>query len=539
MAGQQGQVATPSYLPPTSPKAVANPSLSRRAGQIVGHIIQQGQKTLKGQFVIMALVAFILSLILALFSSMALQRAANDLTTIAEGSIPSVDAAQAMTQYMEDIDARAADFLATAALTETFTCTIPGSSSSSINKGLLSVHDCDMLTLHAEYTLANQQLFNAAHNVTYVGERTAIENITEGFEEYSAAISIMTYEYNQAANKTDPNDEHMQKAYAAYMHASTILHKQLDHYPSTVNVVASEKNIPSCQVHVPVGADKTYTAFEWSHGSLETNLDCLSSINQSYLNQAYEDTESFLSNTQAWALILCFVFWAILLFAMLRMIFISHRIINPGLTLSFLTGVIFGLIVLALIANLTGRQGVYGQMVKDDYDSVYYANLLKRYGTNANADESRWLIAQAYKDQANSDYWSQDWLTNVAYVKSLISKAHANRTWPEEDQPLNNIDPNWDTYYSIDDNIRSIANDTSNPNHLQDAERLSTGDSNKSFSGFIDAVDQLRAANYDHYHATYDATKGSLQSLITWCFLLFPCCGLVALWGVTQRLKDF
>ena len=71
-----------------------------------------------GQFILLASVSMLLALGLALFISLSFLRSANDLNTIAQGSIPSVDAAQAMAQFIADIDAKSADYLGTAGLTE-------------------------------------------------------------------------------------------------------------------------------------------------------------------------------------------------------------------------------------------------------------------------------------------------------------------------------------------------------------------------------------------------------------------------------------
>src|SRR5690242_5762361 len=123
MAQQQGQTATPYYIPspqslppqaPTSPagsggSTTAQPSAVMR---VLPDVWQQVRKTLKGQFLGQASVILLFSLVLAVTVSQSFSRAADDLNTIGNGSIPSVDAAQAMAQYMEDIDAKSADYLA-------------------------------------------------------------------------------------------------------------------------------------------------------------------------------------------------------------------------------------------------------------------------------------------------------------------------------------------------------------------------------------------------------------------------------------------
>ena len=134
------------------------------------------------------------------FISILFQRAFTDLNTIANGSIPSINAAQAMTQYIEDIDAKSADFLAAAGLTDVFPCQIAGTNQ---NLGNLRVHGCDKETITAEIALANQKIYETARNVTYPGERTAIERIIAGFQDYRADIARMQYEYSLAKDPTD------------------------------------------------------------------------------------------------------------------------------------------------------------------------------------------------------------------------------------------------------------------------------------------------------------------------------------------------
>ncbi len=174
---------------------------------------------------------------------------------------------------------------------------------------------------------------------------------------------------------------------------------------------------------------------------------------------------------------------------------------------------------------------------------VFPSIVQQRIGTNANADESRWLIALEFKNTDKADgiqHWQSDWdsntndASNPNSVKSLPAQAQANRTWPEEDQPLADMQTNWNTYFSIDSQIRSAANS----GDLQLAGTISTGLSNDAFGKFIDAVDQLKKANYDHYYATLNTTQSILNVYIFLSAIIFPLIGLAAVWGVSQRFKD-
>jgi hypothetical protein len=278
---------------------------------------------------------------------------------------------------------------------------------------------------------------------------------------------------------------------------------------------------------------------------LTTALDCLSSINYTHLQAADSDSESFLSGSTVLVALLCGLLCLLLLVGTGRMIVASHRVLNPGLLVATLICLVFSVNVVSLLSSLQGQgktasqDGAFRQMVVDDYASVYYAALLKRYGTDANADESRWLIAQEFKDQANIVSWKADWEHNVQQITALMHKAHANQTWAGEIQPLKDMDTFWGQYDAFDPQIRSLATNLSNANRLNDAEALSTGQSNQAFGHFTDAVDHLSQANRDQYTRTLNEMQGALLRDFWLSLGLFPLIGLVALWGVAISLKDF
>ncbi len=495
-------------------------------------LLLQARSTLKGQFVVLVSIVVLLALLATLIVTLAFQQAYTDLATIAQGSIPSVDAAQAMSQYIEDIDAKTADYLAAASLTTKTPCTIIGST---LNPGNLTDHDCDALNINAELVLANEQLYLAIHNVTYPGEHTATERILAGFEEYRADVAIEEHEYALATSKTDPHDVHLQMARQAYLAATNVLNVHITQQPTLDahgNPVYDETNIPACTIN-----GRTTSAKDWPLGSLQQNIDCLSSINKSHLDAAYNNTTNFLSITTILIGALCLIFCGLLLFLTIRMALITHRILSVGLILATLLTFGFSAAIIADFASMSGRYGDFGLMVKSDYDSVYDAALLKRYGTAANADKSRWLIAVDFGDQTEIARWQQDWYTNRQQVNTLIQQAVANKTWPEEVQPLAAMQSYWQTYTSIDLQIRAQATNTADANRIHDAQVLSTGKSNDNFYAFTIAVDRLSQVNRGYYNRTYVATNAALTSFIPLSLLLFPLIGLLALWGTTRRLK--
>jgi hypothetical protein len=498
----------------------------------------QSRGTLRGQFTVLALCILLVAVLAGLFISGAFRQSYAYLHTIAIDSVPSVDAAQAMAEYIQDIDAKSADYLAAAGLTERVACPIPGTSYS---PGNITIHQCDDLTISAEITLANKELYIAAHNVTYPGERTAVERITAGFEEYVGDISVMRHEYDLAASKTNPRDVHLMQARQAYIAANTVLLERITLQPTvdaSGNPVYNELGIPTCVINDPLG-NRTVAAKDWPLGSIQDNIDCLNSINKGFLDNAYNDTGNFLGYTIVLTLLFCLAFCLLIGFTAWRMAAVTHRFVNAGLTIALLVSIVFSFFVVTHLFELSGQHGAYAQMVRDDYDSVYYAAQLKHYGTAANADESRWLIALEFGDQAAANRWQQDWLDNTSRVRTLIKQAQDNRTWPEEDQPLAAMQKNWNGYFTIDGHIRAAARNTSDPQRIITAERISTGISNQTFGKFTDAVNQLSLVDRSHFNQTYASEAANLTLYTTLGLVLFPLVGLVAVWGVSRRFKDF
>ncbi|GCE20010.1 tetratricopeptide repeat protein [Dictyobacter kobayashii] len=536
MAKQIGkQVAPSSPLQVMAAKQQSAPVVS-----IWHRLVRQAYQTLKGQFVLLAAGCMLAALILSLLITQQFRQANDDLNTIVSGSVPSVNAAQAIAQYSGDIDAKSADYLATAALKETVPCSVVGAGNTTIDGGTLTVHDCDAKNINAELILMNQQIYLAAHNVTYPGEQTSIERIIAGAEEYSSNIAIMQHEFSLAKSMTDPQDEHLARAYAAYQAAGNILHTRIQRVPqrnADGTYALDESNLPNCTI-----GSRNLSPNEWVFAGIETNVDCLNTINKQHLDDAYTNVSGSLTRDVILAILLCLAFCALLAFTTWRMARITHRIINIGLSLALVVGIVFSLTVIGNFLNFSGRHGAYGQIVQDDYDSIYYAAQLKRNATNANADESRWLVALTFHDQAGIAHWQADWQTSTQQVQSLIDHAQANRTWPEEDQPLQDMHTQWAKYYSIDGSMRSTAQVTdgiASPTHLLQAEQISTGDSNATFSNFTTAVDHLRQANAGHYTTTVQATQNTLSLYSLLSLFLFISLGLLAVWGVMYRLKDF
>src|SRR5260370_3397908 len=384
--------------------------------------LKQTLERLKGQFVALAGICMLMGLVMMFAVSQSFQRAADDLNTINAGSIPSVKSAQEMAQYLANIDAQAADFIATGGdLSDVKPWWVVGSK---VNAGAQTVEKCDDLNNSAETELANKALFDAAHNVTYPGEQTAIERITAGFEEYTGAITEMRDQYALASH-IDPHDVHIQGADLAYLSADHTLRVSIKQQPildKAGNPVYNEATVPPCTVDSVTGT-QTYQANNWVMGSLEQNIDCLNSINKLHLDQDYGDSESFLCGSTLLVEALCTFFCLLLAFTVVRLMWYSHRRINV-VTLALIAGLVYSFVVAGQFFGMAAqcrkkdafRHGAFQQVVKDDFDSVYDTAQLRRYATDANADESRWLIALTFGNQASATDLSRDWQDNTQRV---------------------------------------------------------------------------------------------------------------------------
>lgn len=511
---------------------------------VMGQPKSRGFRPLRRQFLLKAGLVLLLSGVLTLAGTSSLNRATSDLATINDGSVLSIDAAQALTQYVEDIDAKSADFLATAGLIYKTSCFVAGSYSGL----LLSVHDCDEHTIDVETVLANQELYRATHNVTYAGEKTAIERISTGLESYLGYIRLMRADFALAAQKTDPNDPFLRQAYQAYLDAGTILHDhvKLTTVPGNQIPLAPEPGLPACTLN-----GTSLPAGEWTQGSLEVALDCLSFINHTHLEQAYADASAFLAGTTIGLLLLCVLFCGLLLFATLRMIYTTHRILNPGLVAACLISLLLSFTTLSLFSSLSGlgysagsgnqhlNDGAFQQLVNDDYASIYDIALLKRHASTANADKSRWLIALEFHDQTNIQHWQTDWQAQEQDVQALMNQAHADQTWNEELEPLARMDDTWKQYTAIDVDIRDATQSKSLANPLLAAEEASTWNSYWAFQSYTDALDSLSSVNRVHYAFTLGAVSDALSLSFKLNLIFFPLTGLLGAWGIWTRLKDF
>lgn len=122
-------------------------------------------------------------------------------------------------------------------------------------------------------------------------------------------------------------------------------------------------------------------------------------------------------------------------------------------------------------------------------------------------------------------------------IETLMQKVHANQVWVEEIQPLSDRDTSWNQDHTIDSQIRSVAENQSNPSWLNDTEAISMGTSNQTFGQFIDAVDRLSQANRDH--DTQTTRQGNAHALLFSQPGTFPSHRVAGCWRYRDPLEGF
>jgi hypothetical protein len=475
--------------------------------------------TLGGRFVTFASAVVGITCITALVIALSSSRAYGDLDTIGTDSIPSVEAAQAVIPYMEDIDARAADYLANTNTQNASSCII---ASTGQQAGNLTPHDCADRIINADLILVNHELFTAGHNATFAGGRTAVEQTQAGLQGYVSAINQMRYEYGLAVNKNDPNDPHMQQAYQAYVSATNILHQHI------TLTAYNEPDVPSCTINGQVLAAQV-----WPTGSIEQNMDCLSTISKSHLDAAYDDTVKFVGISLGLVFGLCIYSCIIIVWTTWNMASITHRVINPGLLAALLIALLFTGIVLADFDAMYGLNGDFA-VIKYNYQTVYNAASLKRYAAAADADQARWLLALKFKDpHANERY--QEWQADTHRVTTLLQTIATGTASAQANQLLVRLHADWQQYNTVSAGINSAQT----PSNVTNAETQHIAGAGQAINGFTSTVDRFSLLNYNSYATRFAAAKARLTLLTTWCAVAFLLSGLLGLWGITRKLKEF
>src|SRR5258707_1203753 len=251
---------TQTQRPPTLIPSVIAPAIQTgiSASQSLSERLWRRFATLGGRFRTLIIVIIVLTCLTALTVSLSSSRAAGDLSAIGSVSIPSISAAQKIVPYLEDIDARAADYLAnTSATPQPCVNSLTGQ-----QMGQFSAHDCANQIIDSDQQALNHQLFLAGQNTAFPGSQTALQQTQNGLETYIGDINLMRHEYS-LATPGNPSDPHLLQAYQAERSAQTILLQQL------AGRVANEPALPSCTLN-----GQTLSPQAWPNAGIETNMLC-------------------------------------------------------------------------------------------------------------------------------------------------------------------------------------------------------------------------------------------------------------------------
>jgi len=489
----------------------------------------------------LAILLFLSSLGMTLLVSQQLQTAHDELNTIAIKSVPSVDAAQRLLELVQDVDAKAADYVAAAAITDTHPCHISGTNQVVPNQ---TYQECDARNIDAELVLADKELYQAIRNARYPGEQTALDRIAAGLDEYKADIMISRHEYELAGTNFDPTNVHLINAKNAYYDAKNVLSVQITGKPVPDPNDEKSSDIPPCTLNVRTSSSitsSTLSAQAWPGGSLEENVACLTSINKQHLDDAYNQAVAHLDLTLAIISIASIAFCALLIFTIWRVTRVTHYVVHFTLLLVTLTSIVFSILAVTEVTSLSGQQGTFKVMVTVKYDTLYYSSLIQEYVTAANADESRWLIAATFNDQKQILQWQNDWEFNKATVIGLILQVEDNHTGSAQDKPLADMLQHWKNYINIDPQIRAKASDIYLPlyNRIKNAQTLRLSNSNEEFLAVLDAVSHLDIINRSDMNSAYSKANNFLTIYVPLCFVLFPLVGILAGGSLLRRTRDF
>ncbi len=485
--------------------------------------------TLRGRFIFFTFIIAVLATITAATILLSSLRANADLHTINK---PSVDAAQAIVPYMENVDAQSANFLANTSSSDIHPCVITSIDQQTADQrlGNLSIHDCADRTIDADLQKINQQIYLAGHNVSFAGESTAIQQTETGLEEYVSDINLMRNEFNLAANASNANDPHMRNAYRYSLAASNILHQQI--VSLDAGVAVSESSLPSCTL-----GKQTLAAQSWPGGGIEQNVACLSAISKANLDASYSDTVKFVGISLGLVFGLCIYSCIFIVWATWSMASTTHRLLNSGLVVALLVAIALTGVVLSDFDAIYGYKGNFS-VIQNDYGTVYNAGLLQQESADANADQARWLLALQYND-ANANQWYNDWQSENALVRSSLQTMGKNSN---QSALYASMQQDWNQNASQGQQVASGVRNSDgsvNTRNIPSAETAFTNTVNTSFQAFLHATNRYSSAYSGQYTAIFDSTNALLNSLMTWCAAAFLLLGFVAAWGITRRLKDF
>lgn len=483
--------------------------------------------TLRGRFTLFALIIAVFAVITAATVLLSSIRANADLNNINK---PSVDAAQAIVPYIENIDAQTANYLADTNPADVHSCIITSIDlqQPSQQLGTLSTHDCADHTINADLQKIDDELYIAGHNVSFTGEHTAIVQTELGLEEYISDINLMRSEYQQAANAHSPNDSHMQRAYQYAIAATNVLHQQIIPTGATIS---SEPGLPACKP-----GTQTIAAQTWPNGGIEQNVGCLSAISKANLDSAYGDTVKFVGISLGLVFGLCIYSCIFIAWATWNMASTTHHLINIGLGLTFVIALVITGVVLSDFDAIYGYKGNFS-IIQNDYGVVYNSGLLEQNSADANADQAHWLLALKFNDP-NANHWYSDWQAKQQAVQAALQNMQSSSQLTQSQPLYATLTQEWRGIELQDQAIDAQAV-YGNSSGRANAENSYANNGNGSFQTFLHDVNRLSVSYSLQYNSVFSQTGALLIALMTWCSAIFLLLGIVAAWSISRRLSEF
>lgn len=510
--------------PPTLIPSVIAPAIQTGTSSAQGFSERLWRRftTLRGRFRILIIALVVVTCLTALTVFLSSNRAATDLNTIGTESIPSISATQKMVPYLEDIDARAADYLANVSTTAQ-PCI---NSLTGQQMGNLSVHDCAGQIISSDQLVLNQQLYLAEQNVAFPGSRTALEQTQNGLQTYIGEINLMRYEYGQAV-PGNAGDAHLLKAYQAERAAQTTLLQQL------TGRVVTEPDLPACTLN-----GQTLSPQTWPGAGIETNMLCLSALGKPHLDSAYTDNVSFFGISLGLVFGLSIYCCIFLIWSTWSIISTTRKLFNPLLLLALLVALASTSVVLADFDAIYGHNG-YFSVIADDYNHVYLAGTLEQGVAQVQADQARRLTALHFHDQPLADQWQQaEQLRSQQVVASLQTFLADTSSSPEASLAAK-IRQDWQFYAMQAQTTTQLLGTSGSSSALSQAENWHIHQVGSAFQAFSADIQQFSSANTGDYQRILQEASARLATLTTWWAIIFPVFGVLGAWGIERHLKDF
>ncbi len=477
--------------------------------------------TLSGRFRTLIIVIVVVTTLTAITISLSSSRAASNLNTIGKESIPGISAAQRIVPLLEDIDARAADYLSS-------TDPTPQPCASKLTGqllGSLSAHDCADKLLDADQQELNHQLFLAGQNATYPGSSTALQQTLAGLQLYIGDITLMRHAYQQAASHTNPGDPFMQQAYQAARAAQSVLRQQLAG-------ASHEVSLPACTLN-----GQSLSPQSWPYAGIETNMLCLSALGKPRLDSAYNDNVSFFGISLGLVFGLSIYCCIFLLWATWSMLTTTRKLFHPALTLAFLLALISTGVVLADFDAIYGHNGLFS-VIASDYNNVYAAGTLEQQVSQVQADQARWLDSLTFQDAQAAAQWRQQTQLSTQHVSAalpaLITQAQTSSASPL----LSRLQQDWQRYLARVEAVdRQVG--ANGQTGLAQARNLHVNAASADFQSVLGDIQQFINTSTNDYSGLLSEASSRLSALTTWLAIAFPLFGVMGAWGISRRLPDF